>query len=178
VKAGSPSSTISRKTRRPLSPTSSSAIQQSTAINLEFKSFHASLKFQSQRHPGVVIPTDIMVNKQQAPNAPNQQNSGKSKFIFKGTRRKSSVVSTGKPSLQKHRSKEETFTDKDRAAAVALGSRDIKMSLNKKKQMDGLYNYHHDIPEDTGFVICFTQGEHNYRNGDYKLALHFLDKVI
>ncbi len=75
---------------------------------------------------------------------------------------------------KRRHSKEELYTDKDRAAAVALGSRDIKTSLFRQKGGNPAYA---GLPEEAGFTVCFTQGEHNLRNGDSKLALKFLDKV-
>lgn len=74
----------------------------------------------------------------------------------------------------KTRRQEEIYTDKDRAAAVNLGTRDIKQSLKLKKKQD---RNHFQIPEEAEPGTLLALGNNELRSGDVKIALKFLNKV-
>lgn len=77
---------------------------------------------------------------------------------------------------KKRRSKqEEMFTDKDRAAAVNLGSKDIKQSLKIKRKLDRSRILH--IPDEAEPGTFLALGNYEMCKGDYKIALDFMGKV-
>ncbi|KAL0273998.1 UNVERIFIED_CONTAM: hypothetical protein PYX00_006543 [Menopon gallinae] len=75
----------------------------------------------------------------------------------------------------KSRRQEEIYTDKDRAAAVNLGTRDIKQSLKLKKKQD---RNHFQIPEEAEPGTLLALGNNELRSGDVKIALKFLNKAL
>lgn len=70
---------------------------------------------------------------------------------------------------------EEVYTDKDRAAAVNLGSRDIKQSLKLKRRQDISRIF--EISEEEHPGILLSLGNHELRNKDVKVAINFVNKV-
>lgn len=70
---------------------------------------------------------------------------------------------------------EEVYTDKDRAAAVNLGSRDIKQSLKLKRRQDRTRIL--EISEETHPGTLLALAVHRYRNGDVYVAMKFVTKV-
>lgn len=83
--------------------------------------------------------------------------------------------SKGKPKKEKRRREEELYTDKDRAAAVLLGSRDIKQSLNMKDKAERSSALQLPAEADAGTLLGLARAEiirERYRN-----ALSFVDKV-
>lgn len=70
---------------------------------------------------------------------------------------------------------EELYTDKDRAAAVNMGSRDIKQSLSLKLKQDRSKAL--QIPEEADPGTFLALGVHEMKCGDVKIARQFLDKV-
>lgn len=77
---------------------------------------------------------------------------------------------------KRRRSKyEEMFTDKDRAAAVNLGSKDIKQSLKIKRKMDRSLMLH--MPEEAEPSTFIALGNYEMLKGSYKIALNFMKKV-
>lgn len=70
---------------------------------------------------------------------------------------------------------EEIYTDKDRAAAVNLGTKDIKQSLKMKKKQDK--NYDLNIPEGEPTTLL-ALGNNEIRSGNLKIALNFINKVV
>lgn len=75
----------------------------------------------------------------------------------------------------KVRRQEEIYTDKDRAAAVNLGTRDIKQSLKIKRRQDRSHQL--QIPEEAEPSTLLALGNNELRSGDVKIALNFVNKV-
>ncbi|GJQ83527.1 hypothetical protein Trydic_g10879 [Trypoxylus dichotomus] len=70
---------------------------------------------------------------------------------------------------------EEVYTDKDRAAAVAAGSRDIKQSLKLKRKQDRSKAL--AIPEEAEPSTFLALGNYEMCRGDLQIALDFMNKV-
>lgn len=70
---------------------------------------------------------------------------------------------------------EEIYTDKDRAAAVNMGNKDIKQSLKLKRKADRSRNLL--IPEEAEPGTFLALGEYEMKRGDLKIALNFINKV-
>lgn len=70
---------------------------------------------------------------------------------------------------------EEIYTDKDRAAAVNMGTSDIKQSLKMKKKQDK--NYDSQTLEEGDPTTLLALGNNELRSGDFKIALNFINKV-
>lgn len=70
---------------------------------------------------------------------------------------------------------EEIYTDKDRAAAVNMGNKDIKQSLKLKRREDRSRNLM--IPEEAEPGTFLALGEYEMKRGDLKIALNFINKV-
>lgn len=70
---------------------------------------------------------------------------------------------------------EEIYTDKDRAAAVNMGSRDIKHSLKMKRRQDRSKAL--QIPEEAEPSTLLALGSHELRSGDVEIAINFVNKV-
>ncbi len=70
---------------------------------------------------------------------------------------------------------EEVYTDKDRAAAVNLGSRDIKQSLKLKRRQDRTRIL--EISEEAHPGTLLTLAIHRFKNGDIYGAVKFVNKV-
>lgn len=81
-----------------------------------------------------------------------------------------------KPKRERRRREEELYTDKDRAAAVVMGSRDIKHSLNLKDRAERSSAL--QIPEeaDAGTLLALARAE--MMRERYRTALTFVDKVL
>lgn len=75
----------------------------------------------------------------------------------------------------KVRRQEEVYTDKDRAAAVNMGSRDIKQSLKMKRRQDRSRAL--QIPEEAEPGTMLALGYHELRTGDVNIAINFVNKV-
>lgn len=75
---------------------------------------------------------------------------------------------------RKYPDKELPFTDKDRAAAVAMGTRDIKVSLQVKKKKEKKQ----DEPEEREFQIRVALAEKELKHSDANRALRLINKVI
>ena len=71
---------------------------------------------------------------------------------------------------------EEVYTDKDRAAAVNMGSRDIKQSLKLKRKQDRSRAL--QIPEEAEPGTLLALGNHEMRTGQVSIAINFVDKVF
>lgn len=69
---------------------------------------------------------------------------------------------------------EEVYTDKDRAAAVNLGTRDIKASLRMKRRQDRNRTLH--IPSTAESPTLLALARHCVN--DVSVALEFIDKVV
>lgn len=88
---------------------------------------------------------------------------------------KSARIKSGRK-WRRQRQVEEVYTDKDRAAAVNLGSRDIKHSLKLKRRQDRSRIL--EISEEAHPGTLLTLAIHRFRTGDVYAALKFVDKVI
>ena len=69
---------------------------------------------------------------------------------------------------------EEVYTDKDRAAAVNMGTKDIKQSLKMKQKQDRNLQ----LPEDTEPTAMLALGLREMRIGDVKVAMNCINKVL
>ncbi|CAG9784171.1 unnamed protein product [Diatraea saccharalis] len=81
-----------------------------------------------------------------------------------------------KPKREKRRREEEIYTDKDRAAAVVMGSKDIKQSLNLKDKAERSSALQLPDEADAGTLLALARAEmmrERYRN-----AVSFVDKAI
>ncbi|RZF35749.1 hypothetical protein LSTR_LSTR012047 [Laodelphax striatellus] len=76
----------------------------------------------------------------------------------------------------KVRRQEEIYTDKDRAAAVNLGSRDIKQSLKMKRRQDRSRSLM--IPEEAEPGTLLALGSHELRAGHVSVAINFVNKAL
>lgn len=74
------------------------------------------------------------------------------------------------------RRQEECYTDKDRAAAVNMGSHDIKQSLKMKRRLDRSRAL--QIPEEAEPGNLLALGNQQMRSGDVNIAMNFVHKVI
>lgn len=74
------------------------------------------------------------------------------------------------------RRQEEVYTDKDRAAAVNMGSRDIKQSLKMKRRQDRSQAL--QIPEEAEPGAMLALAAREMRSGDVEIALNFVNKVF
>ncbi|KAG8225874.1 hypothetical protein J437_LFUL004804 [Ladona fulva] len=75
-----------------------------------------------------------------------------------------------------HRSIEEVYTDKDRAAAVNLGSRDIKQSLKMKRKQDRSQAL--QIPEEADPNAMLALSRRQMKAGRVSVALGFVNKAL
>ena len=78
--------------------------------------------------------------------------------------------------IGRQRQIEEVYTDKDRAAAVNLGSRDIKQSLKMKRRQDRSRIL--EISEEAHPGTLLALAIHRFKTGDVYAALKFVDKVF
>lgn len=65
------------------------------------------------------------------------------------------------------------YTDKDRAAAVNMDTRDIKQSLKMKQKQDRNLQ----LPENTEPTAMLALGLREMRIGDVKVAMSCINKV-
>uniref|UniRef100_A0A8D8QAN5 Outer dynein arm-docking complex subunit 4 n=1 Tax=Cacopsylla melanoneura TaxID=428564 RepID=A0A8D8QAN5_9HEMI len=77
---------------------------------------------------------------------------------------------------KKDRFLEEVYTDKDRAAAVNMGTRDIKHSLKLKRRQDRTLAL--QMPEEADPSTLLALGCHELRNGDVNVAINFVKKAL
>lgn len=82
---------------------------------------------------------------------------------------------TKKRKRRKRSRQEEIYTDKDRAAAVNMGNKDIKQSLKLKRREDRSRNLM--IPEEAEPGTFLALGEYEIKRGDLRIALNFINKV-
>ncbi|KAF4532820.1 hypothetical protein B566_EDAN002671 [Ephemera danica] len=71
---------------------------------------------------------------------------------------------------------EECYTDKDRAAAVNMGTRDIKLSLKLKRRQERSKAL--QIPEQAEPGTLLALGGHEMKGGDLRVALSFVNKAL
>ncbi|XP_069669093.1 uncharacterized protein [Periplaneta americana] len=74
------------------------------------------------------------------------------------------------------RRQEECYTDKDRAAAVNMGSHDIKQSLKMKRRQDRTKAL--QIPEEAEPGTLLALGSREMRSGDVSIAINFVHKAL
>lgn len=70
---------------------------------------------------------------------------------------------------------EEIYTDKDRAAAVNMGSKDIKQSLKQKKRLDRIKSPLLSDVAEPGSIL--ELGKREMRLGNVNVAFNFINKV-
>lgn len=70
---------------------------------------------------------------------------------------------------------EEVYTDKDRAAAVNMGSKDIKQSLKQKKRLDRIKSPLLSDVAEPGSIL--ELGKREMRLGNVNVAFNFINKV-
>lgn len=75
---------------------------------------------------------------------------------------------------RRHR-EEEFYTDKDRAAAVVMGSKDIKQSLSQKDKAERSSALQLPVEADAGTLLALARAE--MMRERYRTALTFVDKV-
>lgn len=80
-----------------------------------------------------------------------------------------------KQKRERRRREEELYTDKDRAAAVVMGSRDIKQSLSMKDKADKSSALSLPQEADAGTLLALARAE--MMRERYRTALSFVDKV-
>lgn len=80
-----------------------------------------------------------------------------------------------KPKRERRRREEELYTDKDRAAAVVMGSKDIKLSLNQKDKAERSSALQLPIEADAGTLLALARAE--MMRERYRTAVSFVDKV-
>lgn len=73
------------------------------------------------------------------------------------------------------RREEEVYTDKDRAAAVNMGSKDIKSSLNAKLRQDKTKAL--SLPDEADPSTLLALGRNELRTGNLDIAIDFVNKV-
>lgn len=81
-----------------------------------------------------------------------------------------------KPKRERRRREEELYTDKDRAAAVVMGSKDIKLSLNMKDKAERSSALQIPVEADAGTLLALARAE--MMRERYRTALTFVDKVV
>ncbi|CAG4943773.1 unnamed protein product [Colias eurytheme] len=81
-----------------------------------------------------------------------------------------------KPKRERRIRQEELYTDKDRAAAVVMGSKDIKLSLNIKDKAERSSALHIPAEADAGTLLALARAE--MMRERYRTALMFVDKAI
>ncbi|XP_028179598.1 outer dynein arm-docking complex subunit 4-like isoform X1 [Ostrinia nubilalis] len=81
-----------------------------------------------------------------------------------------------KPKRERRRREEELYTDKDRAAAVVMGYKDIKQSLNIKDKAERSSALQLPIEADAGTLLALARAE--MMRERYRTAVSFVDKAI
>lgn len=79
------------------------------------------------------------------------------------------------PKRERRRREEELYTDKDRAAAVVMGYKDIKLSLNMKDKAERSSALHLPVEADASALLALARSE--MARERYRTALTFVDKV-
>ncbi|XP_041988801.1 outer dynein arm-docking complex subunit 4-like [Aricia agestis] len=77
---------------------------------------------------------------------------------------------------ERRRREEELYTDKDRAAAVVMGSKDIKLSLNIKDKTERSNALQIPAEADSGTLLALARAE--LMRERYRTALSFVNKAI
>lgn len=88
---------------------------------------------------------------------------------------KKKKTSKRRPRSERRRKEEELYTDKDRAAAVVIGTRDIKLSLTMKKNAERSSALQIPMEADAGTLLALARAE--MMRERYRTALTFVDKV-
>ncbi|XP_049691806.2 LOW QUALITY PROTEIN: outer dynein arm-docking complex subunit 4-like [Helicoverpa armigera] len=81
-----------------------------------------------------------------------------------------------KPKRERRRREEELYTDKDRAAAVVMGSKDIKQSLNLKDKAERSSALQLPVEADAGTLLALARAE--MMRERYRTAVLFVNKAI
>lgn len=81
-----------------------------------------------------------------------------------------------KPKRERRRREEELYTDKDRAAAVVMGSKDIKQSLSLKDKAERSSALQLPVEADAGTLLALARAE--MMRERYRTAVLFVNKVF
>ncbi|KAI5640688.1 hypothetical protein NE865_07006 [Phthorimaea operculella] len=81
-----------------------------------------------------------------------------------------------KKKRERRRREEELYTDKDRAAAVVMGSKDIKQSMMMKDKAERSSALQLPVEADAGTLLALARAE--MMRERYRTALTFVDKAI
>ncbi|CAB3230522.1 unnamed protein product [Arctia plantaginis] len=81
-----------------------------------------------------------------------------------------------KQKRERRRREEELYTDKDRAAAVVMGSKDIKQSLNLKDKAERSNALQLPVEADAGTLLALARAE--MMRERYRTAVLFVNKAI
>ncbi|XP_030025093.2 tetratricopeptide repeat protein 25 [Manduca sexta] len=81
-----------------------------------------------------------------------------------------------KQKREKRKREEELYTDKDRAAAVVMGSKDIKQSLSLKDKAERSSALQLPVEADAGTLLALAQAEMMRKR--YRTAVLFVNKAI
>lgn len=76
--------------------------------------------------------------------------------------------------------RETTYVDRDRAAAVTIGSKDLKSDMKGKRRRDFRKKREGDADEDDDECdkeTFFAQGRHELKNGEAERALFYFNKA-
>ncbi|KAK0089788.1 hypothetical protein PV325_005414 [Microctonus aethiopoides] len=113
-------------------------------------------------------------NKDEKKDTKSRRRGDKNSLEFQINEQKSKKVRRRKGSSA--RRQEEVYTDKDRAAAVNLGTRDIIQSLKIKRRQDR--NKMMQIPEEAEPSAMLALGAREMRSGDLNIALNCINKAL
>lgn len=119
----------------------------------------------SKRGPASAVKeyeTDIEIEKQ---SAKERKESAKPKKKWKRKQKR-----------ERRRREEELYTDKDRAAAVVMGSKDIKQSLNLKDKAERSNALQLPVEADAGTLLALARAE--MMRERYRTAVLFVNKVF
>lgn len=132
---------------------------------------------------GVTIDDDKEASKEEHPKEAKPDEDSKeteetSEERKKGNENSDAPVQDIKRKLKKKRKRskhEELYCDKDRAAAVNMGSKDIKQSLKLKRKQDRSKIL--QIPEEAEPGTFLALGNYEMCRGDIRIAANFISKV-
>ncbi|XP_061707605.1 uncharacterized protein LOC133518056 isoform X2 [Cydia pomonella] len=102
-----------------------------------------------------------------------EKHSAKERKVSPKPRKKSAKR---KQKRERRRREEEVYTDKDRAAAVVMGSRDIKQSLSMKDKAERSSALQLPEEADAGTLLALARAEMTRER--YKTAFNFVNKAI
>lgn len=123
--------------------------------------------------PTSPTPTNVEEKKSGVENKKDDDETARSKIHPKVVAQE--ITKTKSKKRRKRSRQEEVYTDKDRAAAVNMGNKDIKQSLKLKRREDRSKNLM--IPEEAEPGTFLALGEYEMKRGDLRIAMNFINKV-